>query len=314
MANALANRLATPPLQEALEGLLATPKTLPSKLLYDAEGSRLFERICKLPEYYVTRVELALLQRTVAEVASRIPARAALVEFGSGASVKTRLLLDARPDLAVYVPIDISHSALSEASAALQHDYPALAVTPLVGDFTRPLTLPPLAREAPAFGFFPGSTLGNFEPAEAIVFLRNARQILGPNPHLLVGADLAKPLEVLLPAYDDAEGVTADFNRNLLVRLNREAGADFDPDAFAHRAVWNAERSRIEMHLVSRTAQRVRVAGEEIAFAAGETIHTENSHKYFPEVIASLAEAAGWRVAKTWLSDAPVFGLFLLEA
>jgi dimethylhistidine N-methyltransferase len=299
-------------LEDALAGLTADRKTLPAKYFYDAEGSRLFEAICELPEYYPTRTETALLRRIAPEIAARVMEGAALVEFGSGASTKTRILLDAMPQLAVYVPIDISESALDEASAALRRDYPALTVAPLVDDFTRAFLLPAAARGRPVTGFFPGSTIGNFAPADAETFLRGAHALLGEGAMFVVGVDIAKGADVLVPAYDDAQGVTAAFNRNMLARINRELGGDFDLDAFDHRAVWNADESRMEMHLVSRIDQTAHLAGREIQFKAGETIHTENSYKYAPEVFVELARRAGWKVAARWISDSPAFGVFAL--
>ncbi|MDB5455026.1 MAG: egtD, partial [Caulobacter sp.] len=299
---------------DVVAGLSATPKTLPSKYFYDAEGSRLFEAICELPEYYLTRTETALLRRIAPEIAARLPDGGALVEFGSGASTKTRLLLDAAPQLRLYVPIDISHSALADAAGAIGAAYPGLKVAPLVEDFTRALRLPREAQGLPATGFFPGSTIGNFPPDEAEAFLRGARALLGDGALFIVGADLAKDEDVLVPAYDDAQGVTAAFNKNVLVRINRELGGDFDLKAFDHRAVWNAAESRMEMHLVSRQDQTVHVGGRAIGFAAGETIHTENSYKYRPDLFIGMAERAGWRVAVQWISDAPAFGVFMLSA
>src|SRR5580704_12652477 len=219
-------------LDDVLRGLSARRKTLPSKYFYDAEGSRLFEAICELPEYYVTRTETALLVDIAPELSAFVADRAALVEFGSGASAKTRLILDALNQIDLYIPIDISEVALSHAAEAIRADYRGLEVIPLVGDFTRVLELPSAVQSRPVVGFFPGSTIGNFQPAEAERFLRRVRALLGDGALFIVGADLAKAPEVLLPAYDDADGVTAAFNRNLLVRISRELGASLDPDAF----------------------------------------------------------------------------------
>ncbi|PZQ65630.1 MAG: L-histidine N(alpha)-methyltransferase [Phenylobacterium zucineum] len=295
-------------------GLARTRKAIPPKHFYDAEGSRLFEAITELPEYYPTRTEIGLLRRSAADIAAAIPDGAALVEFGSGASTKTRILLDAAPQVAVYAPIDISASALDEAAAAIRADYPKLMVSPLRDDFTNALRLPAATLNRPVVGFFPGSTIGNFTPHEARTFLESARRLLGEGAAFLVGIDLVKDPKVLVAAYDDAQGVTAAFNLNLLTRINRELGGDFDLGAFDHRAVWNAVDSRIEMHLVSRKAQTVNVAGRSYAFAAGETIHTENSCKFTPEGFAALATEAGWRVERTWQSDEPEFAVVLLRA
>ncbi|MDP3488790.1 MAG: ergothioneine biosynthesis protein EgtB [Phenylobacterium sp.] len=297
---------------DVVAGLSRRQKSVPPKYFYDAPGSALFEDICGLPEYYPTRTELALLREVAPQLTTHVPGGAALVEFGSGASLKTRVLLDHAPQIAVYTPIDISPSALESALASLSADYPELELSPLVEDFTIALDLPLAAQGRPAFGFFPGSTIGNLLPEEAVEFLANARHLLGPGARFLVGADLVKAADVLVAAYDDAQGVTAAFNLNLLTRMNRELGADFDLSGFAHRAVWNEPKSRIEMHLVAVRDQSVTVAGRRFDFAEGETIHTENSHKFTPEALSTLAAQAGWRLEAQWISPAPEFGLFLL--
>jgi dimethylhistidine N-methyltransferase len=301
-------------LDEVISGLSASPKTLSAKYFYDAEGSRLFEQICELPEYYLTRTETALLRQIAPEIAARIPNGAVLVEFGSGASTKTRIVLDAAPQIAVYAPIDISPSALDAAATSLRADYPDLKVAPLVDDFTKAMRLPEGAQGHTPVGFFPGSTIGNFAPGEAEALLRGARELLGPGSLFMVGADVAKSAEVLVPAYDDAQGVTAAFNRNILVHINRELGGTFDPMAFAHRAIWNAEESRIEMHLESLRDQIVMVGDHGFRFAKGETIHTENSHKYRPEAFEAIAARAGWSVAQRWISEDPTFAVYALTA
>jgi dimethylhistidine N-methyltransferase len=300
--------------RDVVTGLSAPAKTLSPKYFYDAAGSDLFEAICETAEYYPTRAETGLLKGIAEQIAASIPDGAALVEFGSGASEKTRLVLDAAPHIAVYVPIDISATALNKAAQSLRKKYPALVVAPQVDDFTRVLTLPKEADGHTRVGFFPGSTIGNFTPTEAIALLRSIRERLGNDAHLIVGADQVKDADVLLAAYDDAEGVTAAFNRNVLVRINRELGGDIDPLSFEHRAVWNVALERIEMHLVSREAQQVQVAGQTFAFAAGESIHTENSHKFTPASFARLAEAGGWTVERQWISPDPAFGVFVLRA
>lgn len=300
--------------QKALIEALSQPvKAISPKWFYDADGSALFEEITALPEYYPTRTEAALLRRIAPQLSAEIPADAVLVEFGSGASAKTRILLDAAPQIATYVPIDISAPALEAAAASLDADYPRLKVRPVVGDFTRPLVLPGDINGAPKVGFFPGSTLGNFRPATARSFLRSVRGMLGPTARLILGVDLAKDEGTLVAAYDDAQGVTAAFNLNLLKRANREAGADFDLESFDHRAVWNADESRIEMHLVSRRDQTVRVDGRSFAFAAGETLHTENSYKFTVSGVAAMAEATGWALGRTWISPPPEFAVLLLR-
>jgi dimethylhistidine N-methyltransferase len=298
---------------DVVAGLSLPQKSLPPKYFYDAEGSRLFEAICELPEYYPTRTEIALLADAAGEIAAEIADGAVLVEFGSGASVKTRILLDAAPQVSAYAPIDISRSALVAAATALRRDYPGLQVAPLAQDFTRALALPLAVAGRPAVGFFPGSTIGNFTPDDARDFLTGARKLLGPDAGLLVGLDLVKPEPVLIAAYDDPLGVTAAFNKNLLARMNRELGGDFEIEAFAHRARWNARESRIEMHLESLREQTVAVAGRSFRFAAGETLHTENSHKFTIEGFAELARSAGWRLRREWTSADPAFAVVLLR-
>lgn len=297
---------------DVVRGLSARQKTLSPKYFYDAIGSDLFEAICRLDEYYPTRTETALLTRIAPELVAAIPADAVLVEFGSGASDKTRLLLDAAPQITAYVPIDISEDALRFATLRLNAAYPGLAVTPVVGDFTGAVELPTALKDRPLIGFFPGSTIGNFTHAEATQFLRQVRQVLGPQATLILGADMVKYEATLVAAYDDAAGVTAAFNKNLLTRINRELHGNFDLNAFDHLAVWNPEFERIEMHLVSLTDQIVKAAGHAFAFKAGERFHTENSHKFTPASLARLAGEAGWRIDAQWISPAPEFGVFRL--
>ncbi|MDO9706977.1 L-histidine N(alpha)-methyltransferase [Paracraurococcus lichenis] len=300
-------------LADAVSGLSASPKTLPCKWLYDAEGARLFEEITRLPEYYPTRTEVAILTGQAEAIAEAIGPGAAVVEFGPGDGAKAELLLAALRAPACYVPVDIAPEWLEGAASRIAAARPGLPVLPVVADFTQPFALPRRLGTAPRLGFFPGSTIGNFEPAEATAFLRRARETLGAGSRMLLGADLVKDRAVLEAAYDDAAGVTAAFDLNLLRRLNREAGADFDLAGFRHRAVWNTERERVEMHLVSLRPQRVRLGGREFAFAEGETIHTESSHKYRPERFPALAAAAGWRAAAMWTDPARLFSVWLLE-
>ncbi|MGA2953010.1 MAG: ergothioneine biosynthesis protein EgtB [Caulobacteraceae bacterium] len=301
-------------LAELQAALAAEPKTISPKWFYDEEGSRLFEAITDLPEYYLTGQETALLRDIAPEIAARIPAGAALVEFGSGASVKTRLLLDAALQIAVYAPLDISADALAATAAVISADYPGLEVAPVACDFTQAVRLPRLTARRPLVGFFPGSTIGNLDRDEAGDFLAATRRLLGDDAWMIVGVDLSKAPEALIAAYDDVQGVTAAFNRNLLVRANRELGADFDLSAFDHEARWNAAESRVEMHLVSRREQVVTVGGRAFHFSAGETLHTENSHKHTIEGFTALAEASGWRVDERWISPAPEFAIFALSA
>jgi dimethylhistidine N-methyltransferase len=296
---------------DLISGLSARHKQLPPKYFYDAAGSLLFEEICRTDEYYVTRSETILLRNVAAEVAAGIPNGAALVEFGSGESAKTRLLLDAAPQLSTYVPIDISAAALYEASRRLARDYPHLRVAPVVADFTRQVHL--AADGHPRIGFFPGSTIGNLDRDGAVRFLRSVRQVLGVAAAFLVGVDLIKDVATLIAAYDDSRGVTARFNKNVLTRINRELCGDFDLDAFDHLALWNAALSRVEMHLVSRKDQIANAAGRTFAFRKGERLHTENSHKFTVSGFAQLAAEAGWSANKIWISDAPRVALFRLE-
>jgi dimethylhistidine N-methyltransferase len=298
---------------DLIVGLSARQKNLSPKYFYDAAGSQLFEEICLTPEYYPTRTETALLRDIAADIAAAIPAGAVLVEFGSGASDKTQLLLDAAPQIGAYVPIDISVDALEQAAARLASRYPALPVMALAGDFTAELTLPAAVQALPKVGFFPGSTIGNFTPPQAVAFLRAARRLLGPDATLILGADVVKDEATLLAAYDDAAGVTARFNKNLLTRINRELGGDFDLDSFAHQARWNGQLNRMEMHLVSRADQIVNAVGHAFAFKAGESLHTENSHKFTGASLAALAQLASWSVAREWLSAAPQFAVYVLR-
>jgi dimethylhistidine N-methyltransferase len=284
--------LADPLIAEALAGLRASPKTLPCKLLYDDAGSQLFDRICDLPEYYPTRTELAITQRHADDLADFIGPEAQLIELGSGSSLKTPALLDRRPDLVSYCPIDISANHLADAAQRIQRRYPTLYVDPVVADYCDDWTIPaPPTEPRRRVAYFPGSTIGNFDRGHAARFLNDLADRLGPCGRLIIGVDLVKPLDVLIPAYDDAACVTAAFNRNLLTRLNREADANFDFETFRHEARWNERLRRIEMHLVSERAQRVTVAGHPLLFRRGESIHTESSHKYTPAAFAELAEA-----------------------
>jgi dimethylhistidine N-methyltransferase len=298
---------------DAVKGLSAMPKFMLAKHFYDAEGSRLFERIMRLPEYYPTRSEMQVLREKSGEIAGAIPPGAALVEFGSGSTAKIRILLEAAPKLAAYVPVDISAEYLEGEAAALRRDFPKLAVLPVAADFTKPFELPTKVRGLPRAGFFPGSTIGNFEPLAAVAFLRNAARILGRGAVLIVGVDLVKDANVLRAAYNDSAGITAAFNLNLLARMNRELGADFDLSAFEHRALYNRERQRIEMHLKSRKRQKVSLNGATFAFERGETIHTENSYKYTPEGFASLARQAGWIERALWTDKNGHFSVRLLS-
>jgi dimethylhistidine N-methyltransferase len=307
---------ALPPIETANEfaadviaGLSGKPKRLPPKYFYDLTGSGLFDRITQLPEYYPTRSELGLLHQHAPAIASLFPPAAALIEFGSGSSRKARILLRAAASVEAYVPVDISGDFLQQDAVRLRRDFPHLAILPVVADFTT-MTEPPAEVAAkPRAGFFPGSTIGNFEPHEAAAFLRRAGRILGAGSVLVVGVDLAKAPDILYRAYNDPEGVTAKFNLNLLARINRELDANFNLAAFEHQAFYSAERHRIEMHLASTKRQKVRIGDTIIEFRAGETIHTENSYKYSIDSFQALAHGGGWSPLAAWTD-----GLFSVHA
>ncbi len=287
---------------DALRGLRQPQKVLSPKWLYDQRGSALFEQITALPEYYLTRTEAAILKDNAARLAGLVPEGGALVEFGSGASVKTRRLLDAGGHFAAYVPIDISAVFLAETAQDLRRRYTEIEIAPVVADFTAAVALPEHLEATPKVGFFPGSTIGNLPPETATALMAHARAWPGVEGFIL-GVDLVKDSETLVAAYDDSQGVTADFIANILHRLNRELGADFDLSHFAYRARWNAAAARIDMELVSRRAQNVALGGATIGFDAGEAIHVSASRKYPEASLAQLVQPAGWRV-ETLLTDA----------
>ena len=299
----------------ALAGLTATPKTLPPKLFYDAEGVRLFDAITALPEYYLTRTERALLARIAPQVAALARTQSVLVEYGASDEAKGMVLVDAAAGrFAAYMPIDVAGGALAAMAIRLQASRPGLRVHPFCGDFLRPIILPETLQGLGRFGFFPGSTIGNLDPAAARAFLAEAARTLGQSAWMVVGVDLRKDPGLLVPAYDDAAGVTAAFNLNLLHRLNREAAADFDVVQFRHCATWNAVEGRMEMHLVSRVAQTASLAGTHITFAEGETIHTENSYKHTVAGFQALAAQAGWQPRQVWTDEAGLFSIHALWA
>lgn len=300
---------------DVLAGLSQPQKTVPCRWLYDERGSVLFEEITLLPEYYPTRTEAAILEACAAEVASAAGPGATVVEYGAGASVKTRLLLDAMQDVHCYVPIDVSAEFLAESAARLEADYSGLQVVPVVGDFLSPIDLPAESEgPGPAVGFFPGSTVGNLTDEEIADFFGRARRDLGDGASFVLGADLKKSTDRLIPAYDDAAGVTAAFNLNLLARINRELGGTFDLARFVHEARWNEVRSRVEMHLVSQGAQTVRVGDAEFRFEDGETIHTENSRKFARGELSALAARRGWETTDVWMDDDGLFSVMMLKA
>lgn len=297
--------------EEAIAGLSGAQKTLPSKLFYDEEGCRLFGEITRLPEYYVTRTERALLQK----ITSKLPITKdmALVEYGASDEGKAAILLDLF-EVAAYVPIDVAGPALLDLRQRLARSRPNLQVVPIEADFLKPLTLPPDLPGKERFGFFPGSTIGNLDPSTACTFLRQMAVTLGPMAQVLIGVDLRKDASILVPAYDDAQGVTAAFNLNILRHLNRVAGSNFDLDAFTHRAIWNPVESRIEMYLVSTKRQTVVIADTQFNFEQGDTIHTENSYKHSIDGFSALAAKAGWTSTRNWADEDGLFSLHLLAA
>ena len=301
-----------PLLQEILDSLTAPQKWLHPKFLYDARGSALFDRICELPEYYLTRTETEILHARAPDFIRALGPDPVIIEPGSGSSLKTRILFDALEGRATYVPVEISRSHLMQAVRELRSDYPQLEVQPVCADFTQPFSLPAVQWTGRKLVFFPGSTLGNFYRPEAVALLRLLGGLAGPDGLILLGADLRKDPAIIERAYNDAAGLTAAFNRNVLVRLNREFGADFDVRAFEHRAPWVAEECRIEMHLVSRYAQSVHIAGETIRFATGESIWTESCHKYDSAQFAALAADAGLQLRETWTDARQLFSVQVL--
>lgn len=300
-------------LDDVLQGLSQTEKTLPCQYFYDEAGSILFEQITELPEYYPTRTEISILEQYRSDIAEKMGPNTLLVEYGAGASTKTRILLKALKATAGYVPIDVSEDFLLYTANALRAEYPDLPIHPIVGDFMVEFGLPEDSSGDPA-GFFPGSTIGNLGDSEIEQFMRAARTLLGQDGKFLIGIDLRKPESILIPAYDDAAGVTARFNLNLLTRINRELGADFNLEAFAHRAIWNEAASRVEMHLESLIDQTVLLNGQAITFLKGETIHTENSRKFDLATLLPLLETTGWHLQEKWLDPNSHFAVILLHA
>jgi dimethylhistidine N-methyltransferase len=308
--------------EDVLAGLSATPRRLPCKYFYDEAGAALFERITRLEAYYPTRTELGILRSHMEEIAGAIGARARIVEFGSGSGLKTQLLLRGLAAPAAYVPVDIARAQLRQFAGSLARDYPALEVLPVCADYTRDWALPPVATEpARTVAFFPGSTIGNFEAGDAVAFLGRVRRLCGPGGGLLIGADLHKDRVALERAYDDPEGVTAAFNLNLLQRINRECGADFDTGAFRHHAFYDERRRRIEMRLLATRHTTVTLpprgaGGGHVAFEfqAGDSITTEYSHKYTPAGFRTLARAAGWSCPRVWTDERRWFSVWLMRA
>lgn len=301
--------------EDALAGLTGPEKTLPPKYFYDERGAELFDRICSLDAYYPTRTELGILRENIGEIAAGVGPRARLVEFGSGSGLKTRLLLEHLDDLAGYVPIDISRAQLVEFALSVSEQFPALPVAAVCADYTEGFDLPPLHDgERRTVAFFPGSTIGNLIPEEARKFLERVGRLCGPGGGLLIGVDLRKNPAVIERAYNDPQGVTAEFNLNLLTRINRECGADFDLAAFRHQAVFDEEHGRIEMRLVSTGRQTVRLPGTDgVHFERCEHITTEFSYKYRPGDFAALVQEAGWSVERHWTDSKQWFAVVLLR-
>ena len=299
-----------------IAGLGSARKTLPCKFFYDAAGSVLFDRICKLPEYYLTRTELRILEEQAGAIAALLGPQASLIEFGAGSANKVGLILSRLVDPFSYVPVDISRKHLLAGAAGVARAFPGLRIAPVCADYTQSFALPAAASGTPGAlaGFFPGSTIGNFTHPEAAVFLARSREILGPGAVMIVGVDLKKDERVLNAAYDDAAGVTAEFNLNLLRRINRELGGNFRIGEFDHAARWNEAEGRVEMHLVSRSAQSVRIGGAQFDFRAGESIHTENSYKYSIESFQALARDAGYVPVRCWTDERALFSVHALRA
>ncbi|MEP3049526.1 MAG: L-histidine N(alpha)-methyltransferase [Roseibium sp.] len=298
---------------EILAGLQTQQKTISSKWLYDDIGSHLFEAITELDAYYPTRTELEILENNAKRYTRLNGARGAMVELGSGSSRKTDILLSALMDLSVYMPIDISANHLKDAADRIRRAYPSLAVLPVTADFTEPFGQLPLLPELPVLVFFPGSTIGNFEKADAVSLLKNIRSVM-PEADMIIGVDRPKDKKTLVQAYDDPAGVTAAFNMNLLQRINRELDAEIDLASFRHKAIWNEPRSRIEMHLECLKDQTLTISGTAISFRSGETIHTENSHKYSEETFGEITEQSGWRTLNVESDPQGLFSVYTLKA
>ncbi len=299
-------------LNDVLEGLRKSQKTLPSKYFYDKKGSELFESICNLEEYYLTRTELEVMEENIHEITKKLGDHVQLIELGSGSSVKTRLLLNNLEHIASYVPVDISEEFLEEVTENLKNEYPDLIIKPVSADYTKPFDLPESKPGIKKIIYFPGSTIGNFTKEKANRFIASIADLVGENGGLLIGFDLIKDRDTLIAAYDDSKGITAAFNKNILAHINRELDADFDLNQFEHRAVFNEEASRIEMHLVSKIEQQIKIGGSEIQFFEGETIHTENSHKYS---LASfrVMTAPYFEKALSWTDKQELFAIQYLE-
>ncbi len=298
-------------LDAVIYGLSQPQKQLPSKYFYDEIGSKLFDAICDLPEYYPYHTELSILPTISADLSTHLQQKYDIVEFGAGSLIKIRLLLNQLKQTSHYVPIDIAAEHLYKACDTLREDYQALTITPVVADFTQRVRLP-TAQKNPKLGFFPGSTIGNFTPQEAVQFLANAGTTLGSDGLLLIGVDTKKPPAMLHQAYNDSSGITAAFNQNILSRINREINGNFELDQFYHYAYYNVQAGRVEMHLVSQVDQEIAIGQQTFRFKEGESIHTENSHKYTAEEFSTLAKEAGWNTLQRWTDDDQLFSVYLL--
>jgi L-histidine Nalpha-methyltransferase len=301
-------------LTDVIAGLSTNPRTLPCKYFYDERGAALFQKICELPEYYVTRAEIDILDRYRSDIASLLGSNIELIGLGTGAGTKTRILIEALEKPAVYIPVDISQKQLHESAALFQKIFPDLEILPVCADYLQPVVLPsPRHKAARNVVYFPGSTIGNFEPDEAVEFLRRIANVCRRDGGLLIGVDLEKVQRVLEAAYNDRAGVTAQFNLNLLERVNRELGADFDLDQWRHRAIYNSSAGRIEMYLISDIDQFIHLDEHKFHFRRGEKITTEFSYKYAPEAFAELASKAGFEFVRMWTDDARLFGIFFFS-
>ena len=299
---------------DVLYGLSQVQKSIPCRWLYDESGSELFEEITNLPEYYPTRTETKILSQYAAEIADHVGPNATVVEYGAGSSVKTRILIDALVEPSIYIPIDISAEFLQSSVVSLEEDYPFLNIEPVVADFLATVDLPKKSARGARVGFFPGSTIGNLESSEIVSFMQRARADLGQGAQFLLGADLKKDLNILIPAYDDSCGITAEFNLNLLKRINRELDANFDIACFNHEARWNNDAAAIEMHLVSQEDQSVKISGRTFFFRQGESIHTENSRKFEIDALQKLIARCGWEVVDSWTDKDNLFSVLLFKA
>src|SRR5213080_3202352 len=298
-------------LADAITGLSSNPRSLPCKYFYDERGAALFQKICELPEYYITRTEIDILDRNRTEIASHLGPNIGLIGLGTGAGTKTRILIESLKNPAVYIPVDISEKQLRESTALFQKIFPDMEVLPVCADYLQPVVLPtPNHKPARNVVYFPGSTIGNFEPDEAVQFLGRVANVCRENGGLLIGADLKKDRDILEAAYNDRAGVTAQFNLNLLIRANRELGADFDLDQWRHRAIYNSEAGRIEMHLISESDQFVHLDEQKFHFRRAEKIITEFSYKYSQEEFSALAGKVGFEFVQMWTDDARLFGVF----